>query len=218
MITDTNLPKRALILIDVQNEYVSGKLRIEYPPVEVSLANMARAAQAAVAAGIPLVIVQQSAPATSPLFAKDSQGWQLHATVAGLPAALYVEKSLPSAFAGTALAAWLRENAIDTLTVAGYMTQNCNASTVLEAVHAGWSVEYLSDASGAVPYANQAGSASAQEIHEVYCTVFEARFAAVMSTDEWLTLLRTGSRRASTGILASYQQALRESAPRPAPR
>ena len=29
-------PKRALIVIDVQNEYVSGDLLIEYPPVDQS--------------------------------------------------------------------------------------------------------------------------------------------------------------------------------------
>lgn len=35
--------RRALIVIDVQNEYVTGNLPIEYPPLDVSLANIGRA-------------------------------------------------------------------------------------------------------------------------------------------------------------------------------
>src|SRR3546814_4933159 len=35
-------PQRALVVIDVQNEYVTGNLRIEYPPVEDSLRNIGK--------------------------------------------------------------------------------------------------------------------------------------------------------------------------------
>ncbi|WP_265943042.1 isochorismatase family protein [Dechloromonas sp. A34] len=54
--------KRALIVIDVQNEYFTGKLRIEYPDVRDSLANICRAMDAASAAGIPVVVVQHLLP------------------------------------------------------------------------------------------------------------------------------------------------------------
>ncbi|WP_414695206.1 isochorismatase family protein, partial [Paraburkholderia sp.] len=50
-------PRRALVVIDVQNEYVSGDLLIEYPPIETSLANIGRAIDAARAAGVPVVVV-----------------------------------------------------------------------------------------------------------------------------------------------------------------
>ena len=41
------MPKRALIVIDVQNEYFDGALPISDPPVETSLANIGRAMDAA---------------------------------------------------------------------------------------------------------------------------------------------------------------------------
>ena len=47
-------PRRALIVIDVQNDYVGGALPIEYPDVRVSIRNIARAMDAAGAAGIPV--------------------------------------------------------------------------------------------------------------------------------------------------------------------
>ncbi len=58
---EVQIPRRALIVVDVQNEYVAGGLRIEYPPVEASLRNIGSAMDAAAAAGIPVIVVQQMA-------------------------------------------------------------------------------------------------------------------------------------------------------------
>jgi len=200
-------PRRALIVIDVQNEYVSGNLLIEYPPVSESLANIGKAIDAANAAGIPVVVVQNDAPATSPLFAIGSPGWELHSVVASRRHEHRVNKTLPSAFAGTDLAQWLAQHEIDTLSVVGYMTHNCNASTVFEATHRGLAVEFLSDATGSLPYANEAGQASAEEIHRVFSVVFHSRFAAVVSTAQWLSAVAQGVSLSRSSIPASNQQA-----------
>lgn len=201
-----NAPQRALILIDVQNEYVTGNLPIEYPPVQSSLAQIAKAGAAAAAAGIPIVLVQQNAPKESPLFALGSDGWQLHEVVASMPYAHRVEKWLPSALSGTGLSDWLKEKGVDTLVIAGYMTHNCNDSTIRQAVHEGWRVEFLHDASGSLPYANEAGYASAEQIHKTYCVVLQSRFAAVVSTDQWLAAVAEGKALSGSNIYASNQQ------------
>ncbi len=154
-------PKRALLVIDVQNEYVSGNLRIEFPSIQSSLERIGAAMDAAHAAGIPIVVVQHLAPADSPLFARGSRQAELHEVVASRPYQHKVEKQLASSFVGTGLADWLRERDIDTLAVVGYMTQHCDDSTIRQAIHEGWQVEYLHDASGSVPYRNRAGQASA---------------------------------------------------------
>jgi len=200
-------PRRALIVIDVQNEYVSGDLPIEYPDVNTSLANIGRAMDAARAAGVPVVVVQNFAPATSPLFARGSVGAQLHPVVASREHDHYVEKSLPSAFAQTDLADWLARRGIDTLTIAGYMTHNCDASTAFDATHCGLKVEFLVDATGSVPYENDAGFASAEDIHRVFSVVMHSRFAAVATTDAWLAALAAGAPLAGGNIYASNRQA-----------
>ncbi|CAD6523087.1 Peroxyureidoacrylate/ureidoacrylate amidohydrolase RutB [Paraburkholderia hiiakae] len=200
-------PRRALVVIDVQNEYVSGDLPIEFPPIETSLANVGRAMDAARAAGVPVVVVQNVAPADSPLFARGSVGAELHPVVASRERDHYVEKSLPSAFTGTDLKAWLAERGIDTLTVAGYMTHNCDASTVFEATHAGLAVEFLVDATGSVPYANEVGTASAEDIHRAFSVVMHTRFAAVVTTDAWLAAVKAGVPLARDNIYASNQRA-----------
>lgn len=203
-----NPPKRALIVIDVQNEYVTGNLRIEYPDVQLSLGNIARAMDAAHAAGIPIVVVQHLAAESSPLFARGSQQADLHPTVAKRPFDHLVQKSLASALTNTGLAAWLRDRQVDTLTVVGYMTHNCDTSTVLQAHHEGWKVELLHDASGSLPYENAAGRASAEEIHRAFTVVMNTGFAAVVSTDHWLEALRDGQRVLPDNIYQSNQRAL----------
>lgn len=201
-------PKRALIVIDVQNEYVTGNLLIEYPDVQTSLANIGRAMDAARAAGVPIVLVQNLAPETSPLFARGSVGAELHPVVASREHDHLVTKTVPSAWTDeTGLAGWLAERNVDTLTVVGYMTHNCDASTINHALHAGLTVEFLADATGSVPYENSAGLASAEEIHRVFSVVLHSRFAAVATTDAWIAALQAGVPLERGGIYASNQKA-----------
>jgi nicotinamidase-related amidase len=200
--------RRALLVVDVQNEYVTGNLRIAYPDVNVALANIGRAMDAAHAASIPVVVVQNTAPPGAPLFDHGSHGWQLHEVVSRRARIHTIEKRLPSAFAGTDLTGWLVENDIDTLTVVGFMTHNCDDSTIRHAMHAGFACEFLVDAAGSVPYANRAGAASAEEIHRVFSVVLQSRFAAVMSTSEWLHAVTTGEPPVRDTIHASHQRAL----------
>lgn len=205
--TPAAAPRRALIVIDVQNEYFTGGLPIEYPPVAVSLPNVVAAMDAATAAGIPMIVVQNDSPADASLFAIGSHGWQLHADVAARKVDLLLHKTLPSVFAENPLRQWLQERDIDTLAVVGYMTHNCDASTIFDAAHFGLAVEFLQDATGSLPYANTAGSATAEEIHRVFSTVFHSRFAAVTATAAWIAALQSGLPIARSNIAASNQQA-----------
>lgn len=199
-------PKRALIVIDVQNEYFSGNLPIEYPDPQQSLANIGRAIDAAQAHDIPVVLVQHLAAVDSPLFAQGSPGAELHPSIASRPRALLIQKSQANAFSVPELGHWVTAQGIDTLTVVGYMTQNCDDATIKHAVHLGLAVELLSDASGAPSYANRAGRASAEEIHRVVTVTLQAAFAAVASTDEWIAALQNGKSLPRDNIYTSTRQ------------
>lgn len=202
-------PRRALIVIDVQNEYFTGKLGISYPDPAITLPNVGRAMDAAVAAGIPVVVVQHITPPGTPIFAEGSHGAALHPSIAERPRDHLISKQLASAFTGTGLADWLRARDIDTVSIVGYMTHNCDAATVLHASHDGWQVELLSDASGSLPYRNRAGSASAEEIHRVFTVVMQTGFAAVVTTDDWIAAVQAGQPvAASEGVLGSHLQAV----------
>lgn len=199
--------RRALIVIDAQQEYFTGSLPIEHPDPGASIANIGRAMDAARVAGIPVIVVQNRAAAAAPAFVPGTEGWELHEGVRSRPRDLFLEKSLPSAFAETDLAGWLASRGVDTLVVTGYMTHNCDASTINHALHLGLQVEFLSDASGSVPYENQAGAATAEEIHRVFCVVLQSRFAAVMSTEAWIEGLASGTAPVRDTIVASNRRA-----------
>jgi nicotinamidase-related amidase len=184
-------PRRALVVIDVQNEYFDGGgLPIEHPPIDQTLPNVTRAMDAARQAGVPVVVVRHHAPAGAPVFQAGTPAGELHEAVAARPRDHLVTKAFPSVFTGTDFAAWLQARGIDTLAVAGYMTHNCVASTIFEGLHRGLAMEYLHDASGALPYANAAGRASAEEIHRVFSVVFHSNFAAVTSTANWIDAMK----------------------------
>lgn len=197
--------KRALLVIDVQNEYVTGALPIEYPPLSTSLPNIGRAIDAAVAAGLPVILVQHSTPAGFPVFSEGTDGWQLHPEVAvrSDKAAVRFTKTMPSCFVQTGLEEWLRDNGVDTITVVGYMTNNCDQSTVNHGMHLGFDVELLSDATGAVSLKNESGFVDAKTVHESLCVVLQSNFAAVLSTDEWLAVIGHGATAVRRNLLAS---------------
>ncbi|MFT4171307.1 MAG: cysteine hydrolase family protein [Rhodocyclaceae bacterium] len=200
-------PRRALIVIDVQNEYFSGRLRIEYPAPALSLANIGRAMDGARQAGIPVIVIQHTAPAGVPVFQRDTHNWALHTEIAARPRDHHFEKHWPSAFTGTDLAAWLAERYIDTLSVVGYMTQNCVDSTIKEAMHRGLAAECLIDATGTLPYANSAGRVSAETVQHTQAVIFQSNFAAVLSTDEWLSAVADQRAVAPDNVLMSYERA-----------
>ncbi|MFZ6639580.1 cysteine hydrolase family protein [Undibacterium sp. TC4M20W] len=202
--TASNPVKRALIVIDVQNEYFTGNMQISYPDPQVSLQNIGRAMDVAKAAGIPVLVVQHSAPETSPIFARGSKTWELHEVVASRHADHRIEKNMASVFTGTDVAAWLKKNEINTLSIVGYMTHNCNASSILEAAHLGYQVEMLNDATGSLPYENAAGYATAEEIHRAFSVVFHSNFAAVVSTDSWVAAVKAGELLSPANVYSSH--------------
>jgi len=203
----SNANHRALLVIDVQNEYVGGGLTIEYPPLQQSLPNIGRAIDHAGRSGVPVVVVQNIAPAGSPLFAPGTPGAELHDVVTARHHDHLIVKSLPNAFARTDLASWIATHGIDTLTVLGFMTHNCVDSTIRHALHAGLKVEFLHDASGSVSYANRAGRVDARAIHHAFSVVLQSRFAAVLSTDEWIRAVTLGIEPERDTIYGSHLRA-----------
>ena len=188
-------PNRALVIVDVQNEYFAGPLEIQYPDRSESLANIIRAIDSAEAQGLPVVVVQHEYPAESPVFAEGSAGWELHPDIASRRKDSWkrIGKSYASVFAGTGFESWLRENGIDTITLLGYMTNNCDLATAAAAEPLGIAVEILSDASGAIHLANEAGTVNARQVHETLMVLLNSNWAAVSTTEDWVQAVEAGT-------------------------
>ena len=145
----------ALLVIDVQNEYFSGALPITHPAGH--LERILEAMDGA-AGRMPTIVVQHYFPQPDkPFFQKGTPGWELHPEVALRPRDLLIEKTLPGSFTDTPLEGWLRDHGVTTLTIAGYMTHMCCDTTARQAVHRGFTVEFLRDATGTLALSNEAG-------------------------------------------------------------
>jgi nicotinamidase-related amidase len=187
-------PCRALIVIDVQQEYFSGPLEIQYPPHADSLRQIVGAIDAATAEGIPVVAVQHTSGEGAPVFNPTQPGFQLHPEVATRRTAEWksIVKQYGTVFAGTDLLPWLREHGIDTITLVGYMTNNCVLASAAEAETHGLTAEVLADATGAINIANQAGFADAKTVHTTLMALLNSNFAAVADTATWSAAAATG--------------------------
>lgn len=184
-------PRRALILIDVQQQYFDGTLEIHYPPHADSLPRILAAIGAAEASGIPIVAFQHSGGEGAPLFAPGTPEFELHPEIEARATDEWtrITKSYSSVYAGTGLAEWLRERDLDTVTLVGYMTNNCVLASSVEAEFLGFTTEVLSDATGAINIANSAGFASAQTVHTTLMALLNSNLATVATTEAWTAAL-----------------------------
>jgi len=180
---------RALLVIDVQREYFDGALPISHPSghLEQILEVMDRAHQAK----IPTAVIRHHQPdPNSPIFQRGSKMWQLHPEVERRPRDLLIDKQLPGSFTGTALEDWLKQLQIQTVTIAGYMTQMCCDTTARQAFHRGFQVEFLNDATGTLAVRNPAGSVTAEELHRSILVAQQMFISEVLPSLAWFDRLR----------------------------
>lgn len=202
-------PNRALVVIDVQNDYFAGPLEIQYPPREASLERITRAMDAARDAGLPILTVQHILPAGAPVFAEGSEGARLHHEVErrAETAAKHVTKNVASVFAVEGVTEWLRKNGVDTVTLVGYMTNNCVVGTAAGAEPLGFAVEVLADATGAIGLSNEAGSVAARQVHETLLALLHSNWSAVANTADWEKAVIEGADLPKSDLGSSALQA-----------
>ena len=181
--------KRALLVIDVQNEYFKdGALPISYPPN--SFDQIKIAIEKAQKMDIFTVFIQHTTlKENAKAFVKSTPMWELHDDIKAIQPSLYIEKNHPSAFVGTDLNYRLRACGIGTVTIVGYMTQNCCDATARDASQLGFNVEFISDANGTLAFSNNAGEVSAKELHQAFLVAQAFGFSRVLTLDEWILLL-----------------------------
>ena len=92
---------------------------------------------------------------------------------------LVVRKTVPSAFFGTSLAAWLAQRGVRTLVVAGAVTSGCVRASVVDAMQYGFRPFVLSDCVGD----------RAMGPHDANLFDMAQKYAAVMTRDEVLKAL-----------------------------
>jgi nicotinamidase-related amidase len=185
----------ALIVIDVQEEYFSGRLPIEFPPRESSLEMITTAMDQATAASVPVVLVRHNGEPGGRSFQPDSPTWKLRAEVADRHHDLVIDKRLPGSFTGTDLEQWLGERAIDHITIVGYMTNVCCDTTARQAIHLGLGATLLHDAVGVPVMPDLDGNpVNAEALQRAALAPLALMGVELTSTAHWIQTLAPGPR------------------------
>lgn len=176
--------KRVLLVIDVQNEYFTGKMPITHP--DFSILNIIHAIDIANAHQFPVIFIQHTnLGKNATTFVKETREWEIHNKIRDKKHFCVIEKNFPGSFTGTNLNEILKNQGCDTVVISGYMTAMCCDTTARQAYHRGYDVEFLADATGSIALANDAGKATAEELHRSALVIQAMRFSRVMNLIEW---------------------------------
>ncbi|MDW5416603.1 isochorismatase family protein [Iodobacter sp. CM08] len=177
----------ALLVIDFQNEYFSGKMPI--PDGIRALRNTQRLIAHADQKNIPVFHIQHITPVGSPIFAEHSANAQFHSDLQPAPHHSVLQKSSVSVFPSTDLDHRLKDSGITTLIITGLMTHACVAGAARDAVPLGYQIIVVDDACATRDLDNADGSVlSHTTLHHAALASIADTFGDIMTTEQILKL------------------------------
>lgn len=140
--------KKALLIIDVQNDYFPGGA---FPlwNAEETLNNIEQTIRRAQSNGIPVIYIQHIANpknGPAPFFNQETEGVKIHRRMLeAAPEAPVVVKQFADSFLATTLEETLKKLEITELLICGMMTQNCVTHTAISKSAEKYQVAILPD-------------------------------------------------------------------------
>jgi nicotinamidase-related amidase len=170
------MSKKALIVIDLQNDYFpDGKFPLWN--TDVVLVNTEAAIAKARTKNIPIILVQHVADASkgiAPFFNAGTTGVDINPRIlAAAPEGVIVTKSFADSFYHTILEETLSKLGIEELLVCGMMTQNCVTHTAISKAAEKYLVKILADCCTTV----------SQMIHLIALNAISTRIALMESSE-----------------------------------
>jgi len=171
----------ALLIIDGQREYTTGRLPLK--GIDAAVEEGTRLLAFARESGMPVIHAIHHGRPGAPVFDPDKDGVKFIAPLAPLPGETVLIKSLPNAFAGTALSNLLRNLARRELVIAGFATHMCVSATARSALDHGFRATVVAAATATrdLPHPHGAGVTRAEMIQESTLAALADRFAVVIA-------------------------------------
>ena len=179
--------KKALILIDIQNDYFPGG-RFELNQPDAAAQNAQRVLAYFKKKGLPIFHVQHiNMNPAAPFFRADTAGVNIKSP---LPEVRVIIKNTPDSFFNTDLLPLLNELAIEQLVICGMMSHMCVDTTVRSAKRLGFAIELLSDACTTRDLIWENTPVPAKLVHAAFMAALQNTFADVKRTE---TFIKSGS-------------------------
>lgn len=180
------MAKRALVLIDVQNDYFPGG-KWPLDGIEAAADNAAQLLTAARAAGDLVVHVRHEFPtADGPFFAPGSEGAQIHERVRGLPNEPVVLKHHVNAFRETDLKDMLDRHGVEEVVICGAMSHMCVDAGTRAASDLGYKCIVVHDACATRDQEFEGTVVPAADVHAAFMAALGFGYAKLISTQEYL--------------------------------
>ena len=179
---------KALLLIDVQKAFDHPFWgRRNNPGAEAAIARLLAAFRAK---GLPVIHVKHDSVESHSTLRPERPGNALKPEAAPLTGEPLFSKSVNSAFIGTDLEAHLRERGIESLVIAGFITNHCVSTTARMAGNLGFGVTVVEDACATFDFKDADGVIPAATMHRIGLAELRGEFAAIRAVDEVLASLR----------------------------
>jgi nicotinamidase-related amidase len=176
-LTPPPLRDAALVLIDIQNEYLAGPLAV--PDAKPAIARAAALLARARECGSAIIHIAHRGKQGG-LFDRSADRGAIVAELSPLVNELVIEKELPNAFAGTDLQAQLAASGRKNIVLAGFMTHMCVSSTARAALDLGFRTTIDADSCATRDLPDgRGGTLDARTIHEVALAELSDRFAII---------------------------------------
>jgi len=177
------LSESTLVLIDIQNEYFDGPLKLD--GVKAAAKAAAELLHRARKLGAPVIHVRHRGRAGG-AFDPDAKRGQIHESVEPKKDEAVVDKGLPNAFARTTLCAALEAAGDRPIIVVGFMTHMCVSATVRAALDRGVRATVAMDATATrdLPDPTGGGDIPAEAVQRAALAAIADRFAAVVDSDD----------------------------------
>jgi len=180
------MTRRALIVVDVQNDYFPGG-KWELSGIDAAADNAARLIAGARDKGDLVVHIRHEFESPdAPFFAPGSKGAEIHPKVQPLDGEQVVLKHSVNAFKGTSLKDVLDRNGVGDVVICGNMSHMCVDAATRAAADFGYSVTLVHDACAARDLEFNGITIPAAQVHASYMAALGFAYATLQSADEFL--------------------------------
>lgn len=180
------MAKRALVLIDIQNDYFPGG-RWALSGMEGAADNAARVLAAVRAAGDLVVHVRHEFPTPdAPFFAPGSVGAEIHPKVRALEGEPCVLKHHVNSFRETDLQAILGLHGVEEVVICGAMSHMCVDAGTRAASDLGYKCVVVHDACATRDQEFEGVTVPAAEVHAAFMAALRFGYARLVSAEEYL--------------------------------
>ena len=178
--------KKALMIIDIQNDYFEGGANPLNGSLEASIHAKALLKHFR-EKSLDIIHIQHfSTRPGATFFIPDTKGVDIHKNVMPISGEKVITKNFPNSFHETDLLDYLKSNGITDLVICGMMTQMCVDATTRAAKDFGFTCVVIGDACATKDLKIQGKHVAASEVQKSFLAALSYFYSTVKNTQEYL--------------------------------